>query len=987
MTTFVQNFRTVFLTLLFGFIASLVSTSVLADAATDYANLSCGGCHGTPPGTGAVKFTTAQLNAAFPTNVDLANFITANMPVGNVGACNAACGQEMAHFIRPLPPLADMSQSTITSGVAPLLAKFDATKSICDNGCISYAWNFGDSSTGNGKVINHNYVAAGNYTATLTVTDAQGLQSSTSITVPVTAAVQPPVARGTVSPLNGVAPLNVSFDASPSTCNGGCSLYLWSSTDNVVFASGVKTNETIQSVGTHVVTLLVIDAQGLRNTSAPVTITVTASSNPPVANASSSSNLKGAAPLTVQFGDLSTCDNTCGLATWNFGDGTTGTSSPGSGTGHVYTNPGTYTATLTATDASNGKKASTTVQVVVVPAESLTAYVSACQTQLGFQNINIPSMNCFDGDLFDTRAPKNDYLVYKKITDQVDLAVACRWVSGVKPNGSAVSIEMLINNRQSGNSCFFSAIVQGPGISVPTNIVPPTDPAASSYWHQPKDVDATVRCIGCHIEGPYIATPLIAPFLAKDGLMNNGHDTGSNITAADLTQSFNTSHVKYHAISGSVNGVPGAFSLWDSLKQTYIDPAQSTCSMGCHVIGTLSPQGNIDIPPAGNVLFDPFNELFEINEAGAMPPYNDDSDYRWMNLGNPITGASGVDAESFAAAITATNTLVPHLFNDNPNCAHPSVPVGMSAHTVGIDASLSIDTGTLGMIDGKIKVLGNNNILRSFNLKDGVVCLNADQDAGVTCQDYTVSYLCSNGGWTQFFNQHVDTNGSDDHEERANINNQVLSACGGSAPVGIKANTLVSFRGGTTVATVIGPNDRLARFSLYGLTCNNADQPNGQCSNYVVKYNNCTAPPPTVNRAFTNENTTAGSKQLTAASGSLVKGQGHNPSWNTQQWAIEPVTNTEYVRLRNTGTNVYLNVTSTAEQATVGTAAFNSTATGEMWIIEPISNSSEFRLRNLFSGKYLTMADPNNFPNSPDFLPIFSQGRNPGWNTQRWIIQ
>ena len=147
------------------------------------------------------------------------------------------------------------------------------------------------------------------------------------------------------------------------------------------------------------------------------------------------------------------------------------------------------------------------------------------------------------------------------------------------------------------------------------------------------------------------------------------------------------------------------------------------------------------------------------------------------------------------------------------------------------------------------------------------------------------------------------------------------------------------------------PNDRLARFSAYGLTCNNSDQVDGQCSNYVVRYDTCTAPPPaTTNRTLTNEDAIAGSKQLTAASNSLVKGQGHNNSWNTQQWAVETVTNTEYVRLRSTGTNVYLNVTSTTEQATVGTAALNSTATGEMWTIEPVSNSSDFRLKNLFSG-------------------------------------
>ena len=181
----------------------------------------------------------------------------------------------------------------------------------------------------------------------------------------------------------------------------------------------------------------------------------------------------------------------------------------------------------------------------------------------------------------------------------------------------------------------------------------------------------------------------------------------------------------------------------------------------------------------------------------------------------------------------------------------------------------------------------------------------------------------------------------------------------------------------------MGPNDRLIRFSRYGLTCNNADQVDGKCSNYVVRYSSCGTTPPIFLGTLTNVNVpSSGRKQVTSASGSLVKAQGHNNSWNTQTWTIEPVTNTEYVRLKNTSNNntVYLSVASTAESAAVDAAGFSSTA-------ETVSGNNSVRLKNLFSGKYLTMADPNSFPSTPDYLPIFSQGLNTGWNTQRWIIQ
>ena len=793
MAIYAHKWRTAFITLLLGFIASSISTSALANATSDYTTFSCAGCHGTPFGTGSVTFNVAQVNTAYPTNAALANFITTNMPPPG-GACNTACGQEMADFIRPLPPVADVSQSTNLSGVAPVTANFNGSMSSCDNGCISYAWTFGDSSSGSGVMATHTYTAAGTYTATLTVTDAQGAQNSISVMVTVTAAAMPPVANASRSSnLSGVAPLNVSFDGSLSTCTGGCSLYTWTSSDNAIFTSGIKVNDIVQLVGTHIVTLLVIDAQGLRSTT-NLTVTVTASANPPVANASSSSNLKGAAPLTVQFGDLSTCNNTCSNATWNFGDGSTGTSLPGNGVTHIYTTPGTYTATLTATDAANGKQTSTTVQVIVVPAESLTAYVSACQTQLGFQNVSIPAMNCLNGDLFDTRTPKNDYLLYEKIADQVDLAVACRWVSSATQ--SAVSIEMLIYNRQNGDTCYFSAIsrlLPNIGIAaVPVNIVSPTDPAASSFWHQPADVDAGVRCIGCHVSGPYIATPLIAPFLAKDGLMNNGHDTGSNITTADLTQSFNTAHVKYHAISATVNGVPGAFSLWDSLKQSYIDPNQSSCSLGCHVIGTLSPQSDVSIANAGNVLARPVNELLEITQAGVMPANApaigdpSDSAYSWINNSNPFSSGSTGDTETLVGARSSYPALLTGTVANPGYC--PGAPAVIEAHAVGNNnAFIVAQQANVGLLPDR---------LSAFNLRDGLVCLNSDQEPGQTCSDYQTRYQCTdptgNQSWTAWYNNDSPTtDSSGDNESRSKIAN-LCSSPTGSVATTIEATTLQS---------------------------------------------------------------------------------------------------------------------------------------------------------------------------------------------------
>ncbi|WP_267640424.1 S8 family serine peptidase [Haloarchaeobius amylolyticus] len=82
-------------------------------------------------------------------------------------------------------PTVDISASSATVTVGQDVT-FDGSGSSDSDGSISsYEWDFGDGATATGATVTHAYSSAGDYTATLTVTDDDGATSSDSVAITV----------------------------------------------------------------------------------------------------------------------------------------------------------------------------------------------------------------------------------------------------------------------------------------------------------------------------------------------------------------------------------------------------------------------------------------------------------------------------------------------------------------------------------------------------------------------------------------------------------------------------------------------------------------------------------------------------------------------------------------------------------------------------------------------------------------------------------
>ncbi len=179
---------------------------------------------------------------------------------------------------------------------------------------------------------------------------------------------QPPVADFIGAPTSGNVPLTVQFtDLSTGTVTN----WSWNFGNGETFDQQ-SPSHTYTSAGTYTVSLTVANGEGA-DTETKVGYITVIEAPPPVADFAGSPT-SGAAPLTMNFTDLST-DATAW--SWDFGDGGRSTDQNPS---HTYDTVGTYTVALTVTGPGGAEDTETKIDYVVVgppePPAATTMYVS-----------------------------------------------------------------------------------------------------------------------------------------------------------------------------------------------------------------------------------------------------------------------------------------------------------------------------------------------------------------------------------------------------------------------------------------------------------------------------------------------------------------------------------------------------------------------------------------------------------------------------------
>ncbi len=261
---------------------------------------------------------------------------------------NAGTPTTVSHVLVATAPANVAPTAAFTIACDAFDCTTDSSGSTDPDGTVAgYLWDWGDGATSTGANTPHHYLAAGDKTVTLTVTDDHAATGSTTRDVTITApATTPPTAAFTVS----CTVLACTADGSTSSDpDGTIAGYSWDWGDGAK-GTGVTSSHPYLTAGSYPVILTVTDNDGATGTvTHPATPTAPPNQPPTAVAGGSCTSLS----CSVSAAGSSDPDGTITGYSWNWGDGTAATT--GQTAGHVYSAAGTWTVTLTVTDNQGAK--------------------------------------------------------------------------------------------------------------------------------------------------------------------------------------------------------------------------------------------------------------------------------------------------------------------------------------------------------------------------------------------------------------------------------------------------------------------------------------------------------------------------------------------------------------------------------------------------------------------------------------------------------
>lgn len=282
-------------------------------------------------------------------------------------------------------PVANLDESVITEGSAPLVVSFDASASTDDTEIVSYFWNFGDGQTGVGTTLLHQYEEAGDYTAELIVTDEDGvtdtavLQISVSNSAVETTAVEyfESLALSVFNqnctqchaPNKVAAATALSFSGQPAQDFEMVNAYVLSSKGETS-SHRLLDKPTLNGIG-HAGGRIFQITDPEYTVLATLVAKITAENVEEVINdqpmaAFTQSVTNGVAPLSVTFNAASSTDSDGSISSYHW-DFDNNDMASGIEATHTFSQPGTYSVTLTVTDNEGASDTASTVLEVLHP--------------------------------------------------------------------------------------------------------------------------------------------------------------------------------------------------------------------------------------------------------------------------------------------------------------------------------------------------------------------------------------------------------------------------------------------------------------------------------------------------------------------------------------------------------------------------------------------------------------------------------------------